>query len=416
MTPGPHDAADKTLRVLIVGADQSLEDEFRHALSGVPDTHGVLYFVDTYRHALEVARSRQPAFIVIEIDREVSEVAALSRDLHELMPGAAIAGAFRQDKIERGRSESATIIDLLRAHVSDFLRRPFSATELRSVLDRLFSKAAAAPVEQGRVVSFLSNKGGVGKSTLSVNVACGLALRHPEQVLLIDTSLQAGTCAMMLDLKPTTSIIDAIRERDRLDSTLLRHLTLKHGTGLRVLAAPADALEGSEVDDETIVRILHLARRSFKYVIVDTFPILDNVMMTILDLTDLAFVVAQGTAPAVASIARLLPVLEGLGVPPSRQRLVLSYNYQPFLGNLRPADIADRLQRTLDYVVPYEKRVLTSMNTGSPHILHASWWQGFRRAINHVVEDLDGGAVAGLTDARSPQVSDARRATGMGHP
>jgi hypothetical protein len=52
--------------------------------------------------------------------------------------------------------------------------------------------------------------------------------------------------------------------------------------------------------------------------------------------TDVAFVVVQGMAPAVAGIARLLPVLEGLGSPASRQRLVLNYNYKPFLGNLRP--------------------------------------------------------------------------------
>ncbi len=410
MTAGQQDSGDKSLRVLIVGSDPSLEDEFRIALSGVPHTHGVLYFADTYRQALELARGRQPNLIVIEIDRDAGEVAGLSKDLHELMPGAVVAGAFRPDKLEQGQSESATIIELLRAQVRDFLQRPLSATELRSVLDRLFARASDEAAALARVASFVSNKGGVGKSTLAVNVACALALRHPDDVLLVDTSLQVGTCSMLLDLKPTTSIVDAIRERDRLDATLLRHLTLKHSSGLRLLAAPADALEGAEVDDEAIARILNLARRSFKYVIVDTFPILDNVMMTILDLTDIAFLVVQGTAPAVAGIARLLPVLEGLGCPPARQRLVLNYNYQPFLGNLRPADIADRLQRTLDYVVPYEKRILTSMNTGSPYILHASWWQRFRKIITQVVDDLDGVAVVGSKETDLPLATEENRA------
>src|SRR5207237_6082693 len=130
------------------------------------------------------------------------------------------------------------------------------------------------------VAAFLGNRGGVGKSALSVNVACGLARRYPDEVLLVDTSLQVGTCAMLLDLKPTTSIVDAIRERDRLDKTLLRHLTLRHGSGLRLLAAPTDALEGSEVDDEAISRIINMARRSFEYVVIDTFPMLDSVLMT----------------------------------------------------------------------------------------------------------------------------------------
>jgi pilus assembly protein CpaE len=208
---------------------------------------------------------------------------------------------------------------------------------------------------------------------------------------------------MLLDVKPTTSIIDAVRERDRLDKTLLRHLTIRHGSGLRLLAAPTDALEGSEVDDEAIARIINMARLSFEYVIVDTFPMLDSVLMTILDISDLNFVVVQGTAPSVAGIARLLPVLEKLGVPQSRQRLVLNYNYKPFLGNLQPTDIANRLQRTIDYVVPYEGRVLPSMNTGSPHILHGRRWERFGRAVTQIVDDLNMWAVDTAREAAVPE-------------
>jgi pilus assembly protein CpaE len=400
MWPDPTADSDKSLRVLIVGSDPVLEEEFRSALSRIPDRKGTVYSVDTYRDVLEAARRRQPNLILIEIDRATSEIATLSRDLQGLVPDAAIAAAFLPDRLDHGQSEGAMLIELLRAHVRDFLRRPLAATELRGVIDRLFTRrAGAAAGAHGRVAAFLSNKGGIGKSTLAVNVACGLALRHPDEVLLIDTSLQIGTCAMMLDLKPTTSIVDAIHERDRLDKTLLRHLTLRHASGLRLLAAPADALEGAEVDDEAIARIVNLARRSFEYVIIDTFPILDSVLMTILDVADLDFIVVQGMAPAVAAIARFLPVLEGLGVPQSRQRLVLNYNYKSFLGNLQPIDIANRLQRTLDYVVPYDRRVLTSMNTGSPHILHSRRWERFGRAINTIVDALDSWTVNAAPDA-----------------
>jgi pilus assembly protein CpaE len=394
MWPDPTADGDKSLRVLIIGSE-----EFRSALSRIPDRKGTVHSVDTYRDALEAARRRQPNLILIEIDRATSEITTLSRDLQGLVPDAAIAAAFLPDRLDHSQSEGATLIELLRAHVRDFLRRPLAATELRGVIDRLFTRRSGVAAAHGRVAAFLSNKGGIGKSTLAVNVACGLALRHPDEVLLIDTSLQIGTCAMMLDLKPTTSIVDAIRERDRLDKTLLRHLTLRHGSGLRLLAAPADALEASEVNDEAIARIVNMARRSFEYVIIDTFPILDSVLMTILDVADLDFVVVQGMAPAVAAIARLLPVLEGLGVQQSRQRLVLNYNYKPFLGNLQPIDIADRLQRTLDYVVPYDRRVLTSMNTGSPHILHSRRWERFGRSIKAIVDALDSWTVTAAPEA-----------------
>jgi pilus assembly protein CpaE len=401
--------ADKTLRVLIVGGDAALEEEFGSALSRVPGRQATITYVETYREAVDVARRRLPNLILIDIDRGAGDIAALAKDLQTQVPEAAIAAAFTPDRLDVGQSEGATIIELLRASVRDFLRRPLSATELRAALDRLFARPReTASTAQGRVAAFVSNKGGVGKSTLSVNVACGLALRHPDDVLLIDASLQIGACAMLLDLKPTTSVVDAIRERDRLDKTLLRHLTLRHGSGLRLLAAPNDALEGAEVDDEAMSRIIDMARRSFKYVVVDTFPMLDSVLMAILDVTDLAFVVCQGMAPGVAGIARLLPVLEGLGLPASRQRLVLNYNYKPFLGNLQPTDIANRLQRTIDYVIPYERRVLASTNTGSPRVLHAGRWERFGRAVNGVVDDLDGWPVNGLGSA-TPHVATPRR-------
>lgn len=391
MFAAPSRDTDKSLRVLIVGSDPALEEEFRSALDGVPDRQGTIFFVDAYRDAVDVARRREPNLVLIEIDRAPAEIASLARDVHAQVPDAVVAAVFTPDHLEQGGSEGATLIELLRAQVLDFVRRPIAATELRAVLDRLFARGqqTAAAAAHGRVAAFVSNKGGVGKSTLSVNVACGLALRHPDDVLLVDMSLQIGSCAMLLDLKPTTSLVDAIRERERLDKTLLRHLTLRHSSGLRVLAAPPDALEGAEVDDEAISRILSLARRSFRFVVVDTFPMLDSVLMAILDMTDVAFVVTQGTAPAVAGLARLLPVLEGLGLPLARQRVVLNYNYKPFLGNLQPIDIANRLQRTVDVVVPYERGVLTSTNTGTPHVLTARRWNRFAGSIESLVDAID---------------------------
>ena len=94
---GSPDGADNTLHVLLVGRDRSFEDEFRTALSGVADVHGVVYVADTYRQALDIARGRQPNFVLIDIDRDAGEVAALSKDLHEVLPRAAIAGAYKLD-------------------------------------------------------------------------------------------------------------------------------------------------------------------------------------------------------------------------------------------------------------------------------------------------------------------------------
>ncbi len=191
-----------------------------------------------------------------------------------------------------------------------------------------------------------------------------------------------------MDVVAKTTIVDAVREKTRLDETMLRQLAVRHACGLHVLAAPANAMDASEVDEESVYRILNLARRAFPFVIVDTFPMLDSTVMAVLDVTDLGFVVMQGTAPSVVGTARLLPVLKGLGFSEERQRLVLNQNYRNFSGNLTPGDIARRLGRDLDYVFPYQKGLLVAANAGEPYMLHTHRYFGFGREMDVLVDDI----------------------------
>ncbi len=377
------------LRVLLVGQDPTLADECRQALSALSDRRAVLYIAESTRDAIALAGSRQPHFVIAEVGDNLEEVADLSKAMHEVVPGVVVAVTYETSRLHDGGSDGSLIIELLRADVRDFLRRPLSPVELAMVLERLLSARPHTSARAGHVVSFISNKGGVGKSTLAVNTACTLALRHPGQVLLVDASLQLGICAMMLGIRPTATILDAIRERERLDEVLLRGLTMPHDSGLRLLAAPADAIEAADIGDEGFARLLYLARRSFDYTVVDTFPMLDSVVMAALDASDLTFVVLQGTAPGVAGISRLLPVLEGLGFPSDRQRVVLNRNHKRFLGDLTTGDVERSLSRPVDHVIPYDRGVLVSMNTGVPHALHAHRWNGFVRAVGRIVDALE---------------------------
>ena len=113
-----------------------------------------------------------------------------------------------------------------------------------------------------------------------------------------------GGCAAMLDLSPTLTLTDAAGERDRLDDLLIRQLATPHCSGLHLLAAPADAVEGAEVDDDLISRVLTLSRRAYDYVVVDTFPIFDSVVMSVVDSSDLAYIVLENVVPTLLGANR----------------------------------------------------------------------------------------------------------------
>ncbi|MDC4225588.1 MAG: AAA family ATPase [Candidatus Manganitrophus sp.] len=379
---------NKSVQILVIGNDAGLKEEFKAALEGVNDRRLLVFSAPGFAQAEEIVRSRQPQLVCAELNRAtLPDLKTFARETLRSSPATILAAMCRSNPAEVD-SDNLLLIEAVRAGVKDFLRHPLSSTELRQLIDRLFMAPPPVRNTDGKIISFIGNKGGVGKSTLAVNAACALALRHPDEVLLIDASLQLGVCAIMLDLHPRTTLVDAVRERGRLDETLLRQLATVHASRLHLLAAPADAMEAAEVDEESIYRFLNLARRAFKFVLVDTFPLLDGTAMAVLDLSDTAYLVLQGMAPSVIGMSKLLPALQGLGLSEDRQRLVLNQNYRPFSGSLKPSDIEQRLSRPLDYIFPYEKKLLLSANLGEPLILHAGWLSRFGREMTELVDEI----------------------------
>lgn len=380
---------ETTPQILVVGSDPLLKEEFESAVSNLRRWKPIVHLVKSSRQAIEVARSRRPEIVCMQMESDPRSLKTFAEEIEAGSPGTIVVALYRPEHLGFGESEHSVLIEAMRAQVRDFLRRPLAAAELQQLLDRSLNRKQDAKRELGKIISFVSNKGGVGKSTMSVSVACEIAKRLPPgRVLLVDVSLHLGSCAPMLDLTPQTSLAHAAREKNRLDETLLRKLTVRHECGLDLLGAPIDAVEASEIDDEALSRTLTLARRTYDWVVVDTFPMLDGMIMAILDLSDRAYIVVQNTVPNVLGAARLLPVIEHLGFPKERTRIVLNNNFEKAPGGLTLEDVEARLDADVDHIIPYQKRLITALNTGRPYILHGTQLFGFGKAVKRLVDEL----------------------------
>jgi pilus assembly protein CpaE len=377
----------RPLQLLLLADDPDLAAEWRSALANLPELPTLPQVVSTVRAAQQFARSHQPDAICLLPGERPEEFAALLRELHAAAPAASLIGILDRRRFDNGDAESHFLVTALRSGCVDFLRRPLSTPELSACLRRI---AATGPGRQtgpeptGRITCFASNKGGVGKTTLAVNVACELARQAPGRVLLVDAALQLGLCATMLDLEPAVTLQEVCAQIDRLDATLLRELASTHACGLDLLAAPPSAVAAAAIREEHLSRILSVARTAYDHIVVDTFPILDGIAIAAFDRADAVWLVVAPTVPTVLGTERLLGLLEEVGVERQRQHLVLNGSVPPHVGRLTPRDVATRLGRMIEVVVPFSRAAVAACNTGQPVILTASRWHGFRRRITEL--------------------------------
>ena len=185
-------------------------------------------------------------------------------------------------------------------------------------------RGPAGAVQVGRVVTVFSPKGGVGKTTVAVNLALALTERGARRVCLVDLDLAFGDVAITLQLFPTHSVEHAIGSEVSLDRAQLDGLLTRHADSLMVLAAPAHPDVRERVTPQLVSRVLRTLTESFDYVVVDTAPAFDEPTLAALDETDECVVVATLDVPTLKNVKVALETLEMLDVAPGHRHLLLN--------------------------------------------------------------------------------------------
>jgi len=176
----------------------------------------------------------------------------------------------------------------------------------------------------GRIVTVFSPKGGVGKTTSSVNLALALTDRGARKVCLVDLDLAFGDVAITMQLFPTHSIEQAVGSEDSIDLGMIESLLTRHEDSLTVLAAPSHPDVRERVTPLLISRILRALRDGFDYIVVDTSPSFDEATLTALDETDECVIVATLDVPTLKNVKVALETMDLLSIARGHRHLFLN--------------------------------------------------------------------------------------------
>jgi pilus assembly protein CpaE len=281
------------------------------------------------------------------------------------------------------------------AGAREFLVKPFSSDELTSSIRQVYTRereklsriavqpaaagaAGAAPRpastvredgEPGRIVAVFGPKGGVGRTTLAVNLAVAAATELGQRTCLVDASFQFGDVGVLLNLNPKNkSVADLIPELEAGEPESLDTFLINHSAGIRVLLAPPSPEMAELITPPGTKRMLEALRATHDLVIVDCMSSFNDTTLAILDLADTVLTMLSLEITSIKNIRLFLEVAEQLGYGSEKVRLVLN-RADSSLG-IRVADVEHSIGRRVDHTIVSDGRsVVYALNRGVPFFL-----------------------------------------------
>jgi len=275
------------------------------------------------------------------------------------------------------RLDSDSLIRAMRAGVREFFPLPPEAAEFTAALTRFKeNRAKRAPEsagKRGRVVSVIGAKGGVGVTTVAVNLAASYQARSPEaKVVLLDMTIPYGEVQLFLDVRPKFHWGEAVRNISRLDAAYLMGILAKHPSGLYLLPPPSQFEDIQLATPESIGAILELLARIFDLVVVDLGIYIDEVALRVMDLSEVIYLVAVQHLACLANVKRFLEQAgtDGPGgsagtARKDKIRLILNRHLKDC--DLSAADMEQAVGMTVHALIPNDyQTTLTAINQGRP--------------------------------------------------
>jgi pilus assembly protein CpaE len=373
------------IRVLIVDDIPETRDHLTKLL-GFESDIDVVGSAASGVEAIDLASSLNPDVVLMDINMPDMDGIAATELLARAVPAASVVMMSVQGEADYLRRS-------MLAGAREFLVKPFSSDELTASIRQVYSRerdkmsrmaVAQAPVhvagsgngtggssEPGIVVAVFSPKGGVGRTTVAVNMAVAAATELGKKVVLVDGSFQFGDVGVLLNLNPKNkSIADLVPELEQAGNEVesIDTFVINHSAGIRVLLAPPSPEMAELITPSGIRRVVEALRLTHDLVVVDCTAYFNDTTLAILDAADIILTMLSLEITSIKNMRLFLEVADQLGYEAGKVRLILN-RADSALG-IRIADVEHSIGRKVDETIVSDGRsVVYALNRGVPFYL-----------------------------------------------
>jgi pilus assembly protein CpaE len=366
----------KNLEVVVIDPDVNSRADTNRALAmahfEVSGEAG--YGID----AVTMAREKNPDIIVLAMEEPVARASQTMSSLSDALPETPII-------VYSSLSDAASVRRAMVSGARDYLVKPPRPEELAraiySVLEQeerrrtRMTGETASSAARGTVITVFGAKGGIGKTTISTNLATSLCKNTNSSIAIIDMDTRFGDVAIMMDVVVEYSIADVGRAIDSVDRDTIREYLVQHSSGVQILPAPLHPTEWGA---------LH---RHHIYVVVDTPGAFNELVATALECADIILLVTSMDIASIKDTALALEMLRAAAVSEDKVKLVI--NHSTSSNSLRADDVERVLEYEVYWRIPHDVAVSNSNQLGQPIVL-AKPYARASRAITDMSYNLAG--------------------------
>ena len=221
--------------------------------------------------------------------------------------------------------QPSMLLEAMRSGVQDFLGKPVQTDSLKDLLLRISQDLNSKEFpSQDKLIVVMGAKGGVGTTTVAVNLGVQLATFARKRTVLLDFARPLGNVHLLLDLHPKFGIRDAVESLDRLDSHFLAGLLTRHKTKLEILGGVTQPEEWQSIDVNVLDRVVNVTQNAFDVVLLDMGSQFSAEWATILRMARMILIVAEANVPSLWTLERRLLALKGFGISQERARIIIN--------------------------------------------------------------------------------------------